>query len=67
MWAWAYPQPLRRPGPKTRSDVGLGLSLIFEDPRPKEKSDVCPGLFLNIEEALAKSKECCGPGPMSVP
>jgi hypothetical protein len=31
MRAWAYPWALKKPGPKARSDGGLGLSLKFEE------------------------------------
>jgi hypothetical protein len=37
MWAWGYPCTLKRPGPNTRSEEGLGLCLALEELWDKRK------------------------------
>jgi hypothetical protein len=58
---------LKKPGPKERSDMCLGLFQNIEDPRAKARSDVGLGLFLKFEGAWVEFKTRRGPGPMPDP
>jgi hypothetical protein len=42
---------MKRPRPKARSDVGLGLSQTIEEGRAEKKNDVGLDLTLTLEEA----------------
>ena len=59
--ALAYPEHLKRPRPKVRSDMCPGLFLNIEDPRPKARRDVVLGLSLRFEEAQDIRKKWWGP------